>query len=94
MIEISYYANNMRHNVRAQTLSFAEIRDDEYIKLYFIDDNGSPDWWYLCYGHEQDDKIWDYAKIDGKVYSGGKLCELAFRLISERESKYLDILEG
>lgn len=94
MIEISYYALTMRHNVRAQTLSFAEIRDDEYIKLYFIDDDGSPEWWYLCYSHEQDDKIWDYVKIDDEVYSGKKLRELAFRLISERESKYLDILEG
>jgi hypothetical protein len=75
-------------------ISFAEIHDNEYIRLYFVDDDGLPDWWYLCYGHEQDDKIWDYVKIDGKVYSGEKLRELAFRLISERESKYLDILEG
>jgi hypothetical protein len=75
-------------------ISFAEIHDNEYIRLYFVDDDGLPDWWYLCYGHEQDDKIWDYVKIDGKVYSGEKLRKLAFQLISERESKYLDILEG
>ena len=94
MIEISYYANDRRHNVHAQTLSFAEIRDDKNIKLYFIDNNSLLDWWYLCYNHEQDDKIWDYVKIDNKVYNGEKLRELAFRLILERESKYLDILEG
>ena len=75
-------------------ISFAEIHNDEYIKLYFVDDDGLPDWWYLCYNHEQDDKLWDYVKIDDKVYNGKKLRELAFRLISERESKYLDILEG
>lgn len=94
MIEISYYACDMRHNVRAHKLSFAEIHDDESIKLYFIGKDGSTDWWYLGYSHEQADKIWDYVKIDDKVYSGGKLRELAFWLISERESKFLDILDG